>query len=247
VKILAFLLMISLTGGAAFAQTPPAQSSEQKVIAVVLGKKIRVKDKARLNGLIFGTLLERFAQDNRIEPTEEELDTFIRKTGELKRRQQEEDDIKEMVIKKRKQLQAELQSGTLSVGERKTKESSLKKIDKDFRPDGTMREAAAEKVRLMKRRMALQFVRRWKINKALFAKYEGRVIFQQVGPEPLDAYRDFLREQEKKGAFKILDEKYKAPFWRYFTNDAMHSFYPDDEGAKFINTPWWMMDPPTME
>ena len=99
-----------------------------------------------------------------------------------------------------------------------------------------------EQLRPIKRQMARQFVRSWKINKALFAKYGGRVIFQQAGPEPLDAYRDFLREQEKKGAFRILDEKYKAPFWRYFTHDAMHTFYSKGDGARFINTPWWMLE-----
>ena len=43
-------------------------------------------------------------------------------------------------------------------------------------------------------------------------------------------------------AFQILDKKYEALFWRYFTNDAMHTFYSKDDGAKFINTPWWMME-----
>jgi hypothetical protein len=73
------------------------------------------------------------------------------------------------------------------------------------------------------------------------------VIFQQAGVEPLDAYRDFLREQEKIGAFRILDRRYEASFWRYFTNDDMHTFYAKDEGAKFINTPWWMMEQPPQE
>ena len=94
----------------------------------------------------------------------------------------------------------------------------------------------------MKRQMARSFVKSWKINKALYEKYGGRVIFQQAGPEPLDAYRDFLKEQEKKGAFQIRDKQYEPEFWRYFTNDAMHTFYDKDDGTKFINTPWWLMD-----
>ena len=70
------------------------------------------------------------------------------------------------------------------------------------------------------------------------------MIFQQAGAEPLDAYRDFLKEQEKNGAFKIMDKTDESEFWKYFTNDAMHKFYSKDEGAKFINTPWWMMKNP---
>ena len=101
-----------------------------------------------------------------------------------------------------------------------------------------------EMMRPMKRQMAQQFVQSWKINKALYEKYGGRVIFQQAGVEPLEAYRDFLKEQEKKGAFQIIDKQYEPEFWRYFTNDAMHTFYTKEDGAKFINPPWWMMDEP---
>ena len=57
----------------------------------------------------------------------------------------------------------------------------------------------------------------------------GRVIFQQAGPEPLDACRDFLKEQQKMRAFQILDTKHEAS---------------KEEGARFINTPWWLMEKP---
>ena len=245
-KFIAILLVLSFVAGTTYAQTPPSGNPDKQVIATVLEKQITAQDKDRMNGLIVSTLIQKFATDNRIEPTEQEIDTFTRKTRELNPRlKADEMNMKETVIKDRKRLLAELQSGTLSDSDRKLKESHLKQIDKDFRPDGTMREAAAAKLRLMRRRMASGFVRHWKINKALFEKYGGRVIFQQAGPEPVDAYRDFLREQEKKGAFKILDKQYQAPFWRYFTNDAMHSFYSKEEGEKFINTPWWLMKQPT--
>ena len=99
-----------------------------------------------------------------------------------------------------------------------------------------------EQMRTARRNLAKRFVKAWKINKELYAKYGGRIIFQQGGVEPLDAYRDFLKEQEKKGAFQIVDKNYEAPFWKYFTNDAMHTFYAKEEGEKFIITPWWMME-----
>lgn len=50
-----------------------------------------------------------------------------------------------------------------------------------------------------------------------------------------------------KGAFRILDKKYEASFWRYFTNVAMHRFYPKGEGEEFIDTPWWQMEEPLNE
>ena len=237
-KPIVILLMMGLVAGAAYAQTPQA-NSDSDVIAVVLGEEITVEDKDRLDGLIFGALLEQFAKDNKIEPTEEELDVFVVKTEEKERQHQLEFE------ENRKRLVAELKATTLSERERQDKESQLQTIESILKTTREMKEQTRgmqEQLRPMKRQMARQFVGTWKINKTLYAKYGGRVIFQQAGVEPLDAYRDFLREQEKNGAFQILDKQYEAPFWRYFTNDAMHTFYSKDDGAKFINTPWWMIE-----
>ena len=240
-RFFAILLLLGFIAGNAYAQTGAPSSSDDKVIATVLGKNITAQDKAKLNGLIFGTLLHKFATDNNIEPTEKEIDTFIIKTEEKSRQNR----IKFESDKKK--LKAELQTTTLSERERKAKASQLEQIEKILKMTQEMEERTKgmeEQLRPVKRRSAKYFVRSWKINKALFKKYGGRVIFQQAGPEPVDAYRDFLREQEKNGAFKILDKQYRAPFWRYFTNDAMHTFYSKKDGEKFINTPWWLMEQP---
>jgi hypothetical protein len=246
VKPIAILLAINLVAGVVYAQTsqPSVKDEEKDVIAVILGKKIMAKDKDKLDGIIFGSLLEQFAKQNNIEPTAEELDAFIIKTEE----QEKQSQIK--FEKDRKKLVAELKSATLSEKERKDRESELETIESILKVTREMNDRTKgmeEQLTPMKRQMAQQFVKSWKINKALYAKYGGRVIFQQAGVEPLDAYRDFLKEQEKNGAFQIIDKKCEASFWRYFTNDAMHTFYTKEEGAKFINTPWWMMEQPPEE
>ena len=240
-KAIAALLVMSFIAGVVWAQTdqPNAPNASNEVIAEVLGKKLAATDKDNLNVLIFGALLEQFAKENRIEPTEEELDAFVLKTEEEERQHQ----IK--FTEDRNKLREELKVPTLSEKERKEKEVYLQTIESILKTASEMKDQTREmeeQLRPMKRQMAYQFVRQWKINKALYAQYGGRVIFQQAGLEPLDAYRDFLKEQEQKGAFQIFDKNVEANFWRYFTNDAMHSFYSQDEGAKFINTPWWMME-----
>lgn len=88
---------------------------------------------------------------------------------------------------------------------------------------------------------ARPFVTAWKINQSLHAQYGGRVIFQQAGPEPLDAYRDFLREREKAGDFQILDPRCAADFWKYFTDESMHHFLPKESGDQAMRTPWWTL------
>jgi hypothetical protein len=80
-------------------------------------------------------------------------------------------------------------------------------------------------------------VKMWKFNKSLYEKYGGRVIFQQAGLEPLDAYRRFLEDNESRGAYRIDDPALRAKFWEYFTT-LRHT----DAGVKNpFDKPWWLM------
>lgn len=240
----AVVMVVLMAASLAQIVEPEAETTDTKVIAIVLGKEITIGEKDKLNKLIFGALLQQYAKENKVEPSDEELDAFILKTGEKEKQHQvkmQEDRIK---------LIEELKSSSLSDREREQKTSHLKGIERILKATSEMEEETKgmeEEMRSMKRRIAQQFVKSWKINKLLYEKYGGRVIFQQAGMEPLDAYRDFLREQEKNGAFQILDKQYEADFWRYFTNDAMHTFATKEDGMKLINMPWWMMEEPPKE
>jgi len=94
-----------------------------------------------------------------------------------------------------------------------------------------------------RREVAREFIRRFKIDQSLYQKYGGRVIFQQMGPEPIDAYREFLEDRQEAGAFRILDRDLADGFWEYLTNDSIHSFYPPEEAERFMSRPWWERDP----
>jgi hypothetical protein len=82
----------------------------------------------------------------------------------------------------------------------------------------------------------------WETNRRLYQRYGGRVIFQQAGPEPLDAYRAFLEERQAAGAFELLDDALAEEFWRYFTDENMHTFYNAADAAEAFRTPWWRSD-----
>jgi hypothetical protein len=93
--------------------------------------------------------------------------------------------------------------------------------------------------REMWREIAQQFVLNWKTSRALYQHYGGTVIFQQSNPlEPVGAYCSFLREQEKKGAFRIHDPIQQKRFWDYFTRDHGPSVVPPDKVD--YSTPWWL-------
>jgi hypothetical protein len=89
--------------------------------------------------------------------------------------------------------------------------------------------------------IAAAFIRQWKINGALYQQYGGRIIFQQGGPEPLDAYRKFLEENAARGDFKIANPELNAGFWRYYRDESIHQFFKPgsaDEAKAFADPPW---------
>jgi hypothetical protein len=80
-------------------------------------------------------------------------------------------------------------------------------------------------------------VRQWLLNKALYERYGGAVIFQQANPlEPVGAYSSFLKEHEQKRSFVILDPDHERAFWSYYTREH-HSTVPPDEVD--FSRPWW--------
>ena len=94
-----------------------------------------------------------------------------------------------------------------------------------------------------RREVARQVVMSYKISRSLYQEYGGRVVFQQAGPWPIDAYRSFLEERQEAGAFRILDPDLVAGFWEYLADDTAHSFYPPDEAEAAVSTPWWQRPP----
>lgn len=101
----------------------------------------------------------------------------------------------------------------------------------------TLEEAA--QVKTMRREMGRSLIRHWKLNRALYRQYGGRVIFQQLGPEPLDAYRQYLDERQANGDFTIHEKAFEERFWRYFIDDSIHTFYEaGSEAGAFESLPW---------
>lgn len=93
----------------------------------------------------------------------------------------------------------------------------------------------------MRREMGRALIRQWKINKSLYEAYGGRLIYQQFGPEPLDAYREYFEERQEAGDFSIDEPAMAESFWLYFTDDSKHDFMdPDGDDAKrAFAAPFW--------
>ena len=109
--------------------------------------------------------------------------------------------------------------------------------------DPNLRSAGEEPAedRAAREEIAGAFIRQWRLNKALYEQYGGRIIFRQGGPEPLDAYRKFLEDSQARGDFTIETAPLETELWRYYRDDSIHSFYPPgsaEEKKVFAAPPW---------
>lgn len=227
-----------------YSEELPHNKSEDPIIAEVLTVKIRHSEKEKMRGIIFGTLLEQYARAHNIEATQAEIDAFISRSHQQQNQHREHWKRDKSVILKK------LESETLSESERNRLVSQLETLNRLLETDPKIERYKKDNpkiIREMEENTAKHFIRMWKLNSALFRQYGGRVIFQQAGPEPLDAYREFLKEHEKRGSFRIHDKSLEPSFWNYFVNDRIHAFISNEEGEKIFKTPWWLMEKPLEE
>ncbi len=97
-----------------------------------------------------------------------------------------------------------------------------------------------EKDRERQKKNARIRVKSWKKNKALHKKYGGRIIFQQFGIEPIDAYQALIDDIINIGELKILKIKYKGIFdaSEAYNKSKKHGFIAEDSFA----IPLWVAE-----
>ncbi|MCW8091904.1 hypothetical protein [Alteromonas sp. ASW11-130] len=100
--------------------------------------------------------------------------------------------------------------------------------------DDTDTELYDEKINAIAERQ----VRHWQINKALYEKFGGVVIFKQNNPQfPVGAYETLLKNHQKAGKLKIFEDRYRAVFWEAL--EPPYSFEIDPANVDF-GVPWWL-------
>jgi heat shock protein HslJ len=111
----------------------------------------------------------------------------------------------------------------------------------DFDDSSSLTADEQAEVEHMRGRMAESVILQWKVNKVLHEQYGGRVVYQQLGPEPLDAYLAFLKDAQQAGQFTIRDGNLAADFWAFFSDERRNAFMPtgsEDEAVAFATPPW---------
>jgi hypothetical protein len=213
-------------------------NTEDPVVAEVLGTQIMTKNPEEMQYVINQILFQNYAQQNKIEAASEDIDLYIAAMDQFTRDDRKKSDAR------RADIRQQFKSGSLPAEETQRLQSELNTLETlhqyDLQEESENKqdpEAALKD----KQTVAKAFIEQWMINKALYQQYGGRIIYQQGGPEPLDAMRDYLKEQQQKGAFKILEKSFEAPFWDYFVNDSKHDFFKPgskEEKQAFGKAPW---------
>jgi hypothetical protein len=217
-------------------------NTDAPLVAAVLGTKIYTGDPDEMRHVILAKLLDQYAEDHDIEVKPVEIDAYVESLHRVTERDRKRHEDR------RQELDRKLKSTSLTDPERKSLASELDTVNEFLYDIEEMTKSAGknpDESRQYREQVAAAFIRQWKINRSLYKQYGGRVIFQQGGPEPLDAYRTFLQEHKKKGAFTILDKAFEEKFWEYYLTDAKHSFYPkgSSEEKQVFETPWWLTAP----
>lgn len=233
-RLLACSLLLTLASGCAHETYGDPRAP---VAGRVLGTVIHTQDAEELHYVVLGQLTDRYANDKGITVTQAEKQAYVRHVREAlnedRRRQ----------VARRDELARKLANEGLSEAERTKTSAELDSVTKFLAALGETGSGATEDPQAAQARelVAASFIRQWKINRALYQQYGGRIIFQQGGPEPLDAYRVFLEERKAQGDFEILNQDLEAPFWRYYRTDSLHSFYRPGsrEEAEAFAVPIW--------
>ena len=194
---------------------------------------------SRRQMLAFGVMQEaqkRFLAETKLTPTDEEIDSYIHSqdrmmAADAKKRSQERD-----------KMQQELKQPDLSEERRASIENGIAAIDeleKMLKPAAPGAESDEDKA--AQRSVATMMVGNWKFNQGLYHKYGGRVVFQQVGLEPLDANKAFLDELKASGAYTIIDPTYQDLFKE--TDDYFSKKFESVDKAEadqYFASPWWL-------
>ena len=235
-----------------------------KPVAVIFGENVYDKDlvapggarpaldpasmeRAKGEGLrlrVWRAVFEDYARRRAITPTDAEIVSQIEGHRRLKVRLDAER------VQQRAALIAELKPPGLSETRRKAAQQHLDSLnwlaEFEAKRAQELRDPAQRKIQQQAERgVAGHWVRRWKLNQALYREFGGRVVFQQAGWEPIDAYRKLLEQYEANKAFVVHDTAKRAAVYSYF---AHRFIYADEAKARYyFEKPYWERTPEEMK
>jgi hypothetical protein len=169
-----------------------------------------------------GPVVDRFVKQQKIDAAANEIEAFRRNWRKMSERHISEMEAQLVKVK------ADLAAPNLPNEARTKLDQEQANIERIV---SALRENIATGV---PETMARTFIVSWKTERELHRMYGGRVIFQQAGPEALDARRLLFEEAEKNGDLKFNDAGVRHLFY-YYAN--MKHTVTDD---KALEKPWFL-------
>jgi hypothetical protein len=259
-NIAQFILGIStlvLCINVVMATEPFENLPEDTVLAEVLGRKVYLKDiepdsdvkkkhqesdaddqfdlwlkqtRASNLGRYFKPLWDEYAKEKALEVAEYEIKEF-------------NEHMRTLMVSENQRRKAKRDNLAKELIAENIEQSKREELEKSFNMYSRILEMDSDPNRMFcDNDIAKSVILSWKLNKALYNQYKGRVIFQQAGLEPLDAFRMFFEQQQSKGKFKFFNKDAEDLFWDYWRN-VRHTVIKDpNEAEQMINTPWWLKE-----
>ena len=193
-----------------------------------------------LEGLMWRSLSDHFLSEQGIKPIQDEIEAFV---SFLK----VQDSVQlDKFQKERREILEKLKAPNLKEGEKNSLSKQLEIFDTAIQQELEIKEENKKIPNYDQiqekswRNIASITITEWKFNKALYEKYGGRVIFQQAGLEPIDAYKQFLMAQRNKKTYEILDSSFIHVFGgleKYF--EMEHTYVEEKDAMDYFLNPWW--------
>ena len=190
----------------------------------------------RLRSLVWNAVFQEYAKQRQLAPTAQEIESYIKKQELL---------LNEAVSEREQQRQkllTELKSPNVSEDYRRNAQPLLNSLNdlknyNDQRLKDLQDPIKKKALKEAERETAKWWLQNWKINQALHKEFGGRIIFQQAGWEPIDAYRKILEKYENEKKWIVYDAALRQAVYNYFE----HKFvYLDEKKAKFyFEKPYW--------
>lgn len=190
----------------------------------------------RLAKLVVMPLQERFIRENHLDATDEEVAVAARTIRARSR---------PLIAQALERFAKEIEEAKQRLGDPALDEAARRRIEEDVK--------AKENLMAMERELSdpdappgpgevslyRATVTRWKMDTFLYDRYGGRVLFQQFGLEPFDAYRQWFEAEEKAGAFTFAHDGLRDLFYHYFKADHGAFLADEAEGKAMMLKPWW--------
>lgn len=227
VSIVMSLLATSCLSAVAPAEKSPYPAAADEVtpsrtpIAVVLGETIYDDQRDDFQSVLWNKLRDAYIAEHELAASSEEIDAFFARTLSIAK---EEIAVRQ---ERRKELTKELQSPHITEEQKRKASEELARLQE--RDEQEQKELEALKNGEYEQTIAAMgkyMIEKWRFDRTLYARYKGRVIWQQFGLEPIEAWEKFLDEQEAKKSFELYDPNLLNGLQDYF--DMSHTDVPQE-------------------